>query len=241
MHRVAVTNFGHSHSAFPSITPINYNAVNLSPSFTSDVFPYNHIPIMRQHVFLLLILLFPSLLRAQEDTSKDLSPQTGYRAFVSLSVGCHIGHSMLSSHYGTTAYPSTLVTTTHGYQLNRQFFVGIGTGATLGFAAGYSRGIYSVPLFAAVRYTPMQGRYSMVLGLRAGNTFGFGKELNPDGYFITPSAGIRIALKPSLALNFTLAYVLQRQGVNTIYTYYRTTPYEHFSMHGIMAAAHLEF
>ena len=195
-----------------------------------------------RHLLLLITLLLPSVvLRAQTDTSDDLTPQKGYKYFVSLSVGCNMGHSMLSGRYGFTAFPSTTLTTTHGYQVSRQLFLGVGTGATAGFAAGHSTGIYSIPVFAAVRYTPMEGRYSMALGLRVGNSFGFGKELNPDGIYASPSAGLRIGLKSNLALNLTLAYVLQRQGVNTIYTYYRSTKYEHFPLHGIMATAHMEF
>ena len=197
-----------------------------------------------KRLLLYLLFLLPVALSAQTSPSGDLSPRTGYKYFVGLAAGCNMGHSMKTQGYdrfGSTAYPTLTLTTTHGSQLSRQLFVGAGAGASVGYCIGPSRVVYSIPVYAACRYTPMQGRYSMALGLRLGYSFGFGRELNPDGPYLSPSAGIRIALRSRLAVNLSLSYVLQRQGVNTIYTDYRTTEFEHLSLHGLMAVANLEF
>lgn len=91
-------------------------------------------------------------------------------------------------------YWYTGVTTSHGYQINRKFFVGAG----LALQKCTTADSWLAPIFLEGRADLRFGKFTPYADLRVGTL------CNGGGCFISPTIGYRLGLKHSLALNFAL-------------------------------------
>ena len=120
------------------------------------------------------------------------APKSGYTGFVDLEGGGGIG-----DHSGSLCG----VTTSHGYRIIPQLFVGGGTGIRADF---YWEAFY-IPVFADVRYTILKRNISPIVGMKIGYSF-----LELQGICFNPGVGCRFGLSRNFALNISLNYQLQQ-------------------------------
>ncbi|WP_280744704.1 MULTISPECIES: hypothetical protein [unclassified Parabacteroides] len=155
---------------------------------------------------------------------------SGYRGFL------EAGYVMKMGDISTSRIE---VTTSHGYQVNPSFFIGVGVGVNL-----YSDGLHykgkhienvdtfniatTIPIFADLRYNFLEsGKAIPFIGLKAGYSIGFSDseftssgtdgstkkttetKMEGVGFYLAPSVGIKYFVSPSFALNFSLGYTAQ--------------------------------
>ena len=109
---------------------------------------------------------------------------------------------------GTTAtYSKYFVgfTSVNGYQVNKNFLLGIGTGLS-----SYESGIL-VPLFLDVRYAFYISRLTPYVFGDGGLLFNF-SDLNTTQLFINPGAGVRYAFNRKVAVNLGVGALSQVSG-----------------------------
>ena len=127
----------------------------------------------------------------------------GYRGF--LDYGYTIGLSDFK-HFGRLD-----LSTSHGYQFSRYFFLGVGAGYQ--FCDVLEMPI--IPVFVDARLNLMDGRISPYIGLKAGYSFDIGTD-NRDkfegagmGFYFVPNIGVRMVLRKNLAANLSFGYTHQ--------------------------------
>lgn len=125
-----------------------------------------------------------------KDKSSGL--KAGYRCFVDEA-----------STFGTEI--QTEISTLHGYQLNKHWFIGGGVG--LHFHA-YEDALY-VPIFAALRYDMLNRRATPFIEFRGGYAVG-----ENCGYYLSPTVGVRIRLGDWGGLNIGLGLTAQEINYN---------------------------
>lgn len=111
----------------------------------------------------------------------------GYKGFVDLSGG------FFSNDYGVELAGFS-VSTTHGYQFNKHWFVGGGFGFCL------TRNDDYIPVFTNVRYN-FSKRSGLFADVKMGSDF-FNEK---GGLFLSPSLGYRIALTKNIGLNAAIS------------------------------------
>lgn len=159
--------------------------------------------IMKKRTFLsvILILLVLCGLRAERPV---------YRGFV--DTGYNFGGP-------TGAVAHWTLNTTHGVEfIPGRLFVGGGVG--VGISTENDRAnCYSLPLYAAARYTFGGHRVEPYIDMKAGYAFLWDRERetgkNIGGFYFAPSAGISLPLTTATAVFFGLGYELH----NARYTY----------------------
>lgn len=109
----------------------------------------------------------------------------GYKGFASAGVSLSMGKKVA-------------IYTTHGYQFNPYFFLGIGTG----YYGWFKEDVFSeMELFLDVRTTFTKGKCTPFLGMKAGCA-----AYNNQDWYFSPSAGVRIGISEAVGLNFSLAF-----------------------------------
>lgn len=131
--------------------------------------------------------------------------KTGYAGFFEAAVGID-GPG--------TPDPTIGLTTVHGWMMNPQLFVGLGSGIT----AHYDNGIY-VPLFLDVRgYSSPNQKFSPFAELRIGGSV-YTDSRPSKGFMFSPGAGISIGLGSRCALDLALRYTLTTCSKNDYYSH----------------------
>ncbi|MDE6371317.1 MAG: hypothetical protein K2K92_07495 [Duncaniella sp.] len=133
--------------------------------------------------------------------------ETGYRGFV--DYGYMIGTGDFES--------SSLneITTTHGYQILPQLFVGGGVGVHLYKFNGGDGGVhYNLPIFADVRYDILETKFTPFIDAKGG--YSVAGEFT--GAYFSPSLGCRMALTDCLGLNLSVGYTYMKTGYKFIYS-----------------------
>lgn len=100
--------------------------------------------------------------------------------------------------------------TTQGYQFTHWLYAGAGV-AWQCYWAGYSLvdDTFSLfPIFGELKITPVNHRFTPIIGVRAGGFVGCMK-----GFLINPEIGCRVGFDEKVGLNITLGYSFQR--INT--------------------------
>lgn len=135
------------------------------------------------------------------DTESTLNK--GYKGFVDLGYGIGVG----DYDEGRIEF-----STTHGYQFSPYFFAGIGVGVNY-FHEGDA---VNIPIFADFRGTlPIQNtKVTPFLDMRLGYSVN-----DVEGFYFTPSVGVRLAVSKKCGLNIGLGYELQKAKVE-YYSYY---------------------
>lgn len=118
--------------------------------------------------------------------------RTGYKGFADVAYSVKAGNIDGANRIE--------VSTTHGYQILPQLFVGVGV------AYNYFHEVESsaVPVFADVRGTLPIGKFSPFVDARIGySVAGY------NGFYFSPSIGCRLGLTNSLGLNLSVGYSMQ--------------------------------
>ncbi len=98
------------------------------------------------------------------------------------------------------------ITTTHGYQMDPNLFVGGGIGVIVNYE---NTDFVGVPLYADARYNFMGTRkVTPFAEARVGYCFA-----DMEGFYASPSAGVDIALTEKFGLQFALGY--EHYGIKT--------------------------
>lgn len=131
-------------------------------------------------------------------------PQTGYRGFLEWSNSVR-SDTYASFDYNSSTYSwkqTTLnigATTSHGYQIDPQWFVGAGLG--MEYCPDYTT--WLVPLFAEGRLDLQLGKFTPFADLRAGVNLGEGV-----GAYFSPSIGYRFNWGRKVGINLGLGLTL---------------------------------
>ncbi|MDO4758056.1 MAG: hypothetical protein Q4A18_02185 [Rikenellaceae bacterium] len=132
----------------------------------------------------------------------------GYRGFVDAGYSVGVGDG--------DGADFAAVTTSHGYQFNRYIFLGGGVGAHY----YYDAELVSFPIFVNFRTDFVDAKASPFVDVKGGYSVG-----DVEGPFAGLSAGVRVSLKNSKALNISIGYA--EQGVESYY-YYSDSDWEWF-------------
>lgn len=130
-----------------------------------------------------IALLVAAALIAVAASAQDFRPK-GYSGDVQLGYGFEHG-----------AYPDNLfLSTTHGYQFNGFFFLGVGVAWDTFSNAGASN-TNVIPVFADVKYYTLSSahRCTPLIGMQAGYGF-FTSGAVTGGLFLNPTIGVRIGV-----------------------------------------------
>lgn len=126
--------------------------------------------------------------------------KSGYKGFV--EAGYTVG-------LGDFGMGRVCFTTSHGYQINPHFFVGVGAGVSY-----YHEGSFvNVPLFANFRGTILKGNITPYIDFKAGYSV-----VDLSGFYCAPSVGCRFGIGKRTALTFSMGYEVQLAEVS--YRYY---------------------
>ena len=171
---------------------------------------------MKNFLFVALIALLTST------TSRAVEP--GYRGFVD--------YGFL---YGTGDFSeSTLneISTTHGYQIFPQLFVGAGVSVHLYKFDG--SGIrYNLPVFGDIRWDILQTKFSPFVDFKGG--YSVAGEFT--GGYVSPSVGCRMALGEKLGINLGVGYTYMKTG----YAWTWRSYYSDINMTGVNIRLGLDF
>lgn len=135
--------------------------------------------------------------------------EPGYRGFV--DYGYLIGTGDFDS--------STLneITTTHGFQIIPQLFVGVGAGVHLYKFDNFEEDgtHYNLPVFADVRYDALESKFTPFVDVKGG--YSVAGEFT--GAYLSPSIGCRMAITDNLGVNLSVGYTYMKTGYEYGYYY----------------------
>ena len=145
--------------------------------------------------------------------AQDYSVKRGYKGFIDFGYSQNVGMDGVANEI--SGYDSNKIfwSTSHGYQFNPYLFVG----------AGFSLDCYTtktwftMPFFANVRVTPLNGNITPFIDVKGGYNFiGYMK-----GLYLAPSIGCRFGLTRRVGLNVGIGYTMQQ----SISNHYQWDPY----------------
>lgn len=129
------------------------------------------------------------------------------------------------------------ILTSHGYQFSPYLFVGGGSGFQYYTLPEW----FELPLFVDLRSSLLPGRkLTPVVGVKMGYTLDLSDGITGNGFFASPTVGLRYALNGHGALRFDIGYAVQRTGIE-IYIpgiYYDT---KQISLNGLALRLGYEF
>ena len=162
----------------------------------------NLLRLMRKQTFLMRRFFITLLLILSFAVGRAEQPRSGYRGFIEWS------NDLYGEKVADWLNPSRMVhqtnyyvgaTTSHGYQINPIFFVGLGLGVE--HCSSYDR--WLVPLFLQGRADFQFGRFTPFADLRAGVNVGCGVNA-----FFSPTVGYRFNWGRKMGLNVGLGMSL---------------------------------
>jgi hypothetical protein len=139
-----------------------------------------------------------------------LSVEKGYITITEFTTG--VGLGVVDQAYGKYYFG---LSTIHGYQINKDFIAGGGTGINI-----YNGGAL-FPLFLDFRYRIYVSRVTPYLVANGGILLDFSGKKDTR-VFINPSAGVSYTLKPKLALSFGTGLLVQWGNVRDTFINLRT-------------------
>jgi len=163
-------------------------------------------------IVLALLVFWGTSTQAQNNTLQNWqlnkTPKTGLKGFIEAGWGA--GVNIYSD------VPVSLLTTI-GYQINHHLFVGLGSGEIV-FT---SQSVYSIPLYADFRYNVLKKAISPFVDTKIGYAIS-----DLEGFYASPSVGVRFGTSINTALTVSIGYELQRADKEKILLYgYKSTEY----------------
>lgn len=135
-------------------------------------------------------------------TAQARDPETGYRGFVDWdnSIGAISNFQSATGKVKRDTNWFIGVSTTHGYQLNENVFVGGG----ILFSASAPGGNLTLPLYAAARYDCQFSQFTPFGDIRLGYNMADG-----GGIYFSPTVGYRLSLGSKTNINFGLGLTVR--------------------------------
>ena len=134
----------------------------------------------------------------------------GYKGFV--DVGGAFG-------VGTYGDGLVSVSSTHGYQFNPYFFLGVGVGVNYHF----NWSTVFIPVYADARGYFMNNDIAPFIGLKVGYSVFDGM-----GFYFNPSVGVRFIATSKLGLNLSIGYNMQRTDITFRQYYYNPRTHDSY-------------
>lgn len=125
------------------------------------------------------------------------------------------------------------IATSHGYQLNPNIFLGAGVGFHA-YSLDHIDGSYAVPFFANFRVNMNSKKISPFFDAKIGYSVG-----DFQGFYASPSFGVRFGLKKNLGLNASVGYTAQ--GFDYIESYRLFSTMEKSYIHNLTLSLGLDF
>ena len=133
-------------------------------------------------------------------SANTLAVEPGYRGF--FDYGYMVGTGDFES--------STLneITTSHGYQICPQLFVGAGAGVHLYKFNGDDGIHYNLPVFGNMRYDILETKFTPFIDVKGG--YSVAGEFT--GAYVSPSVGCRMAVSSRVGINLSAGYTYMKTG-----------------------------
>jgi len=110
--------------------------------------------------------------------------------------------------------------TTHGYQINPNFFVGAGAGIIINYD---KTDVIGVPIYGDVRYTMLKSKVTPFVEAKCGYSVA-----DVEGFYVSPALGVDIGFTEKFGLYVCLAY--EHYSIEkTTYSYYNGSYYGYSS------------
>ena len=133
--------------------------------------------------------------------------ETGYRGFV------EYGYLIGTGDFNGSDLND--ISTTHGYQITSNLFVGAGVGVHLyKFNDGDDKTHYNLPVFADIRWDILETKFTPFIDLKSG--YSVAGEFT--GAYVKPSLGCRMAIGSKLGLNIGVGYTFMKTGYAYVYS-----------------------
>ncbi len=128
------------------------------------------------------------------DDDGQYSINTGYKGFIDIGYGIGVGD------LGEDRFE---VLTSHGYQFNPYLYIGIG----FGISYYHKAELWNLPVFGNIRGTlPVRNsRVTPFVDLKIGYS-----AIDVEGFYCSPSVGLRIATGARTGLNIGIGYEMQK-------------------------------
>jgi hypothetical protein len=146
----------------------------------------------------LTAMLLTGAVTASAQTA-NVYQKSGYKGFV--EAGYTVGID--DNNFGRVE-----VSTSHGYQFNPYFFLGVGLALSYYTEPEKS----AMPIFADARVNFLKGKFVPFAGVKIGYTTSDAVK----GFYFAPSVGVKMMLSRHSALNFSLGYVYQAADYITL-------------------------
>ncbi len=101
------------------------------------------------------------------------------------------------------------ISTTHGYQFNPHFFLGMGVATNFFKYGDYEGDKTTIPLYANARVNLLNSNITPYFDMKLGHSF-----LSGDFIFFNPSVGVSFAMGRKLGMYLSLGYSMQRIEVD---------------------------
>ena len=141
---------------------------------------------------------------------RDEFKTNGYKGFV--DVGGAFG-------VGTYGDGLVSVSSTHGYQFNPYFFLGVGVGVNYHF----NWSTVFIPVYADARGYFMNNDIAPFIGLKVGYSVFDGM-----GFYFNPSVGVRFIATSKLGLNLSIGFIMQRTDITFRQYYYNPRTHDSY-------------
>ncbi len=144
-----------------------------------------------------IIILLLSLVFALQTNAQTLQ---GHRYRGSVEASFLVGNDGVYKDFNATGGG---ISTSHGYQLNPNIFLGGGI-AYHYYSLDYFDGHNAVPVFANFRVNMNSNKVSPFFDAKIGYSAG-----DFEGLYASPSFGVRVGIKDNLGVNFSIGYTAQ--------------------------------
>jgi hypothetical protein len=157
---------------------------------------------------LVTLLLITASLAAQNKVIgnkpySNINSAPGYITINELTIGAGLGQTNVDYSKSFMGF-----TTIHGYQINKSFVMGGGTGLSF-----YNGGML-LPLFLDMRYRFMIDKWTPYVFGDGGLLLNFADFNNGTRMFLNPGAGVRYAFNEKFGVNFSTGFWMQMGGSN---------------------------
>ena len=128
----------------------------------------------------------------------DATIEQGYRGFVEWDYTLGVGNASIDR---------ISISTSHGYQIAPQFFIGAGAS----FSYYYDYEAYGIPLYVHMRSDLLNNEITPYIDLKVGYSIG-----DSEGIYLNPSIGCRFSLTENLGLSVGVGYTFNKVDIYKI-------------------------